>query len=285
VRKITAVAAAALLIALAACDTEPATDVTSVAATLNGKGSCSPGLAGNWAYQIRKAGSSNWDYVGGWHSYDCGGGTTGEAALQAERAHYLTPGATYQYRIINVGNNGSQQLFDSAGTSGGTNYDTFTTPQTIVEDLPVEERDVTVEEFGSEANAAAAGCRAKEINNPRVYKVGILIKEVVVNFNLRTRWQYCHGQVTKMYPATTDCAPTKGGAFEGYGCYNKTKVRAYSLGGDPEHAVYTYSYLIQGKDPIHAITFDSKTVCMSNYVSGSGAHYRNGRCDLVPWGT
>ena len=287
-RKITVVVTAAALMALAACDTQPATDVTDSAATLNGKGACAAGASGHYQYQLRQVtntggGVSAFADAGPRFTFACSG-SSGEVALGSHREQYLRPSTGYEFRLVSRLDNGTVQTWDSNGTNGGSAYDSFTTGPVTEQEEPVEVRDVTAEDLAGDPSAAAAGCRSKEINNRRAISSWPL-KRVLVNYNLRTRWRYCKGQVTRMYAASTDCAPTSEGAFGGYRCDHVTKVRAYSLGGNPEHVVWTYSWLILGKVPTKDVYFFSKTVCASNYGSGSGAHYRNGRCDLVPWGT
>jgi hypothetical protein len=100
---------------------------------------------------------------------------------------------------------------------------------------------------------------------------------------LRTRREYCPGtgQVTKMYAAVPECNMTSAGGAAGYRCTESTKVRANSLGGNPEHVVWTYRWVVKGIDPIFGKTFYTKTWCASNFASGSGAIATNGRCDLV----
>jgi hypothetical protein len=123
-------AAILAVLLLAACDTQPATDVASRGATLNSKGSCASGGAygGTNQYQLRdaSAGSSFFD-VGPRYRFDCNGGT-GEVALNAFRPTNLNQSTTYQFRLVSRLDNGSVQTWDSVGTNGGTNYDQFRTP-------------------------------------------------------------------------------------------------------------------------------------------------------------
>jgi uncharacterized lipoprotein len=53
-RKLALVAAMSALMALAACDTQPATNVTSDGATLNAKGACTAGTSGTWHYEVMR---------------------------------------------------------------------------------------------------------------------------------------------------------------------------------------------------------------------------------------
>lgn len=129
-RRRAAVLAAAALVVLvfSACETDPATDVTSTAATLNGKGRCYNGLSGWWRYQLRDASAGGSFFgVGPQHPFACSA-DTGYVAFQAERIGGLTPGRTYQFRIRTELNGGEPFWTDSAGTKNGSNYDSFRTP-------------------------------------------------------------------------------------------------------------------------------------------------------------
>jgi hypothetical protein len=273
-----------LVLVLGACDTQPATDVQSTAATLNSKGACANGLNGWWRYQIRNASTGgSFQGVGPQHPFSCGANTA-EYPLQAVRATGLTPGHAYEFRI-RAEYNGTADTFDSVGARGGTNYDWFVTPSNIqVTDGPVTERYLSSDPETGEPVATASGCRLKEINNPREGKSDGII--TVWKIELRTMWKYCNGRIVKMYEAYPGCHITPAGTVMGWTCAAKEKIRAVSLGGNPEHAVQTYSYsFIQYAAIKGGIPISSARWCASNYLSGSGAHYRNGRCDLVPWGT
>ena len=284
-RRFGVVAAALVILVLAACDTQPATDVTESAATLNAKGACTAGVAGTWEYQLRPVNSNvGWQRVGPPHDFSCGQ-NTGEVALTAERAKYLAPGTLYAFRVVSRLNNGTVQAWDANGTNGGTAYDTFTTGTVIetAESPPAYEPT----DPDDDPVASAAGCRRKEIKNPRVgWSWPSHIK--LWTLTLRTRWRYCNGQVTRMWPAVPECDITSAGVAAGYKCEESQKIRAISLGGDPEHVVWTHAWQVVGRDPIFHVPFYSKRWCASTYASGSNKpdnHYRNGRCDLVPWGT
>lgn len=280
------IAAILAVMFLAACDTQPATDVTESAATLNAKGACFAGTSGTWEYQLRPTGTNlGWSQVGPRQVFSCPQ-NTGEVALTSQRANYLIPDMPYAVRLVSRLDDGTVQTWDADGTNGGVNYDTFRTGVVVETELPETVEYVSPDADDPAASASsAAGCRTKELKNPRLLESWPL-KVDLVKYTLRVRWSYCaNGQIVKMYPAVHECAPTSAGSIAGYDCASVQKIRAYSLGGNPEHAVYSYSWVIKGKDPVKAITFFSKTVCASSYVSGSGAHYRNGRCDLVPWGT
>jgi hypothetical protein len=109
-----------------ACDTQPATDVTFNAATLNAKGACSGNMNGLWQYELRRVGGP-WTSVGPLHPFACGG-SGGETPIQSHRATGLQPNITYQYRIRAWENNsGREYYFDSQGNDRGTNYDSFRT--------------------------------------------------------------------------------------------------------------------------------------------------------------
>lgn len=284
--KLSMVVAAVAIMLLAACDTQPATDVTESAATLNGKGACTQGASGTWEYQVKVDDPWSgyaWERVGPRHEFSCPK-NTGEVTFTQERARSLYPNVRYVFRLVSRLSNGSVQTWDASGTNGGTAYDSFRTQSIVAEEQPVTETAIA-----TDAATAAAGCRAKEIKNERRgYSFPSHVHLWTVT--LRTRWSYCPntGQVRQMYPAVLTFDPTSEGIASGYRCETSSadrKVRAYSLGGNPEHVVWTEHCQIVGRDPVFNKAFFSENWCASNYGSGSGHHYRNGRCDLVPWGT
>jgi hypothetical protein len=113
--------------ALAGCDTQPPTDVTDSAATLNGKGACSAGISGTWWYQLRNtsAGGGFGD-VGPGHTFGCAS-NTGEVALESYRVGGLRASTVYHFRIRSQLTNGQTLYFDGNGTNGGGAYDGFLT--------------------------------------------------------------------------------------------------------------------------------------------------------------
>jgi hypothetical protein len=114
-----------LVLVLGACDTQPATDVTYDAATLNAKGACAAGMSGSWQYQLRRP-SGAFSNVGPSFPFSCGS-NSGEVALQSHRVGGLAPGTLYQFRIVSRLSNGQVLTFDRNGTNGGTAYDQFRT--------------------------------------------------------------------------------------------------------------------------------------------------------------
>lgn len=125
-RRLGLVAVLVAVMALAACDTQPATDVTQGAATLNAKGACFAGTTGNWWYQLRNVSrGQGFSDVSPGYSYSCAA-TTGEVALTSYRVGNLVPGDLYQFRI-RATTNGTSYTYDSNGAQGGGNYDSFRT--------------------------------------------------------------------------------------------------------------------------------------------------------------
>jgi hypothetical protein len=127
-RRIAPVIMLGLVLLLAACDTEPATNVSYFSATLNGKGKCYGSEMQHYRFAYRKVGAASWT-AGPWHSFQCSGETT-EVALPVgspgETITGLDDGTNYQYRLETDVPNGLH-WYDSAGTDGGTNYEPFTT--------------------------------------------------------------------------------------------------------------------------------------------------------------
>jgi hypothetical protein len=125
-RRVGVIAALIAVMVLAACDTQPATNVTESTATLNAKGACTSGTSGQWWYQVRNA-SQN----GGWYDatarsgYSCTA-NTGEVNFDPRTVGGLSPGLLYQFRLA-VTVNGEYMWFDSAGTKNGGSYDSFRT--------------------------------------------------------------------------------------------------------------------------------------------------------------
>jgi hypothetical protein len=275
-----AVAAVAAM-ALAACDTQPATDVVTNAATLNAKGKCDgAGARGTNQYQLRDhTGGGPFYNVGPRFAFNCTAATA-EVALNPHRETGLKPGNTYQFRLVTRLDNGSVLIWDANGTNGGGAYDSFTTESIV----PVDHHPAEAYVSSPDGSATAAGCRNKEIQNIREGR-SWPFRTHLWTVVLRTRWRYCsNGQITKMWPASTECWTTWAGAVTGYNCLNQgTKVRAVSNGGNPEHAVYTYSFQIEGVVPGRDIVFFKERWCATNQISGSGAHRRHGSCDPQPW--
>ena len=274
-----AVAVVAAMV-FAACDTEPASEVYTSAATLNAKGACpGDGVRGSNQYQVRDySGGGSFTNVGPRFTFDCSG-VSGEVALPRYRVEGLKPGNTYQFRLVTRLDTGDVVTWDANGTNGGSAYDAFTTESIIADD------DHPGEEYVSspDGSATAAGCKNKEIKNIRRGR-SFAFRTHLWTIELRTRWRYCsNGQITKMWPASAQCWISSAGALVGYRCADPegVKIRAISTGGNPEHGAYTYSFRIEGV--LHGIKFFSERWCATNQISGSGAHRRHGSCDIQPW--
>lgn len=276
-RKLGLVAALLAVMALAACDTQPATEVSSDGALLNAKGACTAGTSGTWEYQVARTDMIpiEWQRVGPRHTFSCGQ-NTGEIAFPAERVKYLTPNNRYPFRLVSRLSNGSVQTWDSQGTNGGTNWDWFTTTDIIVEESSSESTTDVV------ATASAnTSCSTKHKTNRREGK-STLFRELLWVVELRSNWRRCNDGTIRWATANSDCW----GEAIGYSCKvgNDGKlVNNYSTGGNPEHWVHTGRYQISGKDPITGFEFLKRSWCATNQLSASGATRLHGRCDPQPW--
>lgn len=285
VRRLVALPMLALMVALAACSSG-VKNVDSTSATATTSGTCSAGLSGTWMHEFRGVTvATPWTPVGERKFFNCSAGTAsnGDSPITG-----LKGGRTYQIRISAAWSANGQSAsgyFDSAGTNGGTNYTTFTTPEEVqFVSLPPETFRTTDPETGAVLAQAAGNCgRPKEISNPRVLES--TAGTDLVKINLTTAWKYCNGQITKMYEAGASCVPTSWGLKSGWSCGAVEKKRAISTGGNPEHGAYTYTYVILWQNPIPTLSWDksSKFWCATNQISGSGAHKRTGSCDIQPW--
>jgi hypothetical protein len=124
------------VLALAACDTEPPTDVGYFDATVRANVGCqdsrgnAPGYDAQWRIAYRLASDTAWT-PRPWHDYNC---------PDEQPPHYL-PGSpfsetltdlkqnrAYQYRLeVQLPSGAAFEWRDSAGTKNGTAYDGFTT--------------------------------------------------------------------------------------------------------------------------------------------------------------
>jgi hypothetical protein len=124
--------AMALVLVLGACETDPATDVTHNAATLNAKGRCYSGMSGWSRFQLRDVtAGGTFAGVGDRYVYNCGG-DTGVVQFEPKRIGGLTAGHLYQFRLRTELDNGEQFWTDSVGTRAGTNYDSFRTAVPVI---------------------------------------------------------------------------------------------------------------------------------------------------------
>jgi hypothetical protein len=123
-----------VVLLLAACDTEPATDVTYSAATLNARVGCEDTTGGagydaQWRFAYRRVGDSGWT-ARPWHSYNCPANQAPHylpGSPFSERVESLESSRDYQYRL-EIGSGGTfVQHHDADGTKNGTNYTGFTT--------------------------------------------------------------------------------------------------------------------------------------------------------------
>ena len=255
-RKLALVAALLALMALAACDTQPATNVTSDGATLNAKGACTAGTSGTWHYEVMRTDQIPlyWQRVGPKHSFSCAS-NTGEVAFQSETVGYLAPNNRYPFRLVSQLSDGSVQYWDSNGDNGGTNYDAFTTGPILEEEGTVTDREVGAD--GTDASAAANGCRRKRVQE-RARREVVADQDAPLDPGVADAPGILPPAPAKSRRCTQpspECNMTSAGGAAGYRCTESTKVRANSLGGNPEHVVWTWRWVVKGIDPIFGKTF------------------------------
>lgn len=122
-RKALSAAAAALLLVFAACDTDPATDVTYDSATLHGQFQCSDGVYDASAqFELRKAGGT-FAPAGPSYPFHCENQPGAELNIPDTVVGDLDHDSHYEYRL--AANDG--HTYDSNGTQDGTVYDSFDT--------------------------------------------------------------------------------------------------------------------------------------------------------------
>jgi hypothetical protein len=138
-KRIVGLACGLTLVALAGCDTEPATnvsytdaDVTVRVGCLDTQGSNGGAYDAEWRVAYRKVGADSFQ-TAAWHNYHCD---------DEQAPHYITgspfvehlsnldPGTGYEYRAeFQHVSGASFEWRDTDGTQNGTNYDSFTTQQ------------------------------------------------------------------------------------------------------------------------------------------------------------
>jgi len=114
----------ALALLFAACETEPATDVSHFTAKLNGKGSCQGTYDVEWWYQYGTVGFTEWADAPH-HDFHCNG-VSATFTIPPEQISGLFDGVTYRFRLA-AKVNGDVHYYDANGTTDGTSYDTFAT--------------------------------------------------------------------------------------------------------------------------------------------------------------
>jgi hypothetical protein len=114
----------ALALLFAACETEPATDVSYFSAKLNGKGNCQGTYDVEWWYQYGTVGSTEWTDAPH-HNFHCTG-VSAPFTIPPEQIGGLTDGVIYRFRLAATVN-GGLHYYDANGTTDGTSYDTFAT--------------------------------------------------------------------------------------------------------------------------------------------------------------
>src|SRR5262245_35767867 len=112
------------IIFLAACDTEPARDVTEHEATLTAKGRCGGTYHVDWWYELRGVGGE-FARVGPVNSFDCPSAWA-EHPLSEHRATGLDSGTTYEYRVAWRVND-QAVVYADRNSANGTDWERFTT--------------------------------------------------------------------------------------------------------------------------------------------------------------
>lgn len=117
-RKVIAALFVVLLMTLAACETESATNVTETSATLNGRGNCESGWHFYWWYEMRQIepNPTGWYQATSANRVDCSGhNDPGPLPTSVGGVGGLTPGAWYQFRIGAQADGQPQYVYDRNG--------------------------------------------------------------------------------------------------------------------------------------------------------------------------
>ena len=274
------------LLALAGCSTNKAKDINSSGATLTGDGKCLAEETATWWYQLRNnsEGQSFRD-VGPAHTYTCNG-ATGVVPISEHRVSGLADGDIYEYRI-RARFNGADQFYDASETDGRTEYDWFYTPQVLgAESSTTSEIWATTDPETGVALAGAAGNCGRPKEKARDATQKSLVGLNLWHTHMMVAWKFCNGQITKMYTADVSSRVTDFGGTFGWHARTPEKVRAYSTGGNPEHAVYTYRFGFYRIIPFKGvgIQVQNKDWCSTIQISGSGAAFTHGSCSIQNWG-
>jgi hypothetical protein len=126
VRRLSAALATLVALALAGCQTGPATSVTHEAATLEGKGQCHGTYRVSWRYSYRRVGDTSWTPTP-LQVHDCAAPTP-LVSLPSFRVRGLRSSTRYEFRVES-----GSLWFDATGERNGHNYHRFTTlPQPML---------------------------------------------------------------------------------------------------------------------------------------------------------
>lgn len=125
-------------LALAACDTEPAQNVSYTSADARARVGCvdtrdsTPAYNAYWRIAYRKVSDSAWA-TRPWHQYNCADDTAPHYLAGSPFTEPLTglaPGTEYEYRLdISVDGSTVYSWYDRDGAENGTTYERFTTTQ------------------------------------------------------------------------------------------------------------------------------------------------------------
>ena len=130
---------AGTVLVLAGCtqgETEPATNVTAIGATLEAKGSCEQGDYGQWWFEYRPGSSGTWEAAGPHRNYGPLGSSFECPDPNVEVSQVvngLSPRTSHQFRLCGTNPTGwghtAEECADSDGnlTNDPPSYDTFTT--------------------------------------------------------------------------------------------------------------------------------------------------------------
>lgn len=170
--------AMSLLIFGCSAQTDPATDVTSSSATLNGRFSFKPSERGTVWWEYSKNGGTTWTQTapGGWGAptAPCNGSGTESAVYSIPPTGItgLTPGSHYIFRLAatNCGQGPFYAEANGVYTSGAHNYDSFDTP---LADVKAYGSLATIRQGGLPAGGSSSVSISAAKNEYESFQIGV----------------------------------------------------------------------------------------------------------------